>query len=136
MAFVLDASVAAAWFLTDEMDAASDAALDRLIDGAASVPWLWWFEVRNILVVAEKRSRIDRAGTSQALEMLAALNVIIDTAPDSDMVMRLARQHRLSVYDAAYLELALRDAVPLATSDKSLAAAARAEGVTLLDAAG
>src|SRR5258707_4806691 len=104
MTFVLDASVTAAWFLTDKMDEAADGALDRLIDGAASVPWLWLFEVRNLLVVAEKRGRIDRAETSQALEMLAALNIIIDTAPDSDMVMRLARQHRLSVYDAAYLE--------------------------------
>jgi predicted nucleic acid-binding protein len=132
MAFVLDASVTACWFLTDEAPEAAETALELLLQDGARAPRLWWFEVRNLLLSAERRGRIDRTQTSQALDRLAALEISIDTVPDSEMVIHLARQYRLSVYDAAYLELAMRERVPLATLDKSLAAAAKAEGVVVL----
>lgn len=136
MAFVLDASVTASWFLPDEHpNAIAEATLDRLVDGTGTAPSLWWFEVRNLLVIAERRRRLTRSEADEALTKLAVLKITIDRAAHSDMLMHLARQHRLSVYDAAYLELAIRHAVPLASLDKSLSDAAKAEGVPLIGAA-
>jgi predicted nucleic acid-binding protein len=133
MGFVLDASVTASWFLPDEHpNAVAEAALDQLVDDTGSAPSLWWFEVRNLLIIAERRGRITRPETGQALARLALLKIAIDMESDSDVIMHLARQHRLSAYDAAYLELAIRRILPLASLDKSLAAAATAEGVPLI----
>ena len=89
-------------------------------------------EVRNGLIIGERRGRATEVYSVSFLRQLTRLPVTIDTAPDEETVMLLARQHRLTVYDAAYLELALREAVPLATLDKALADAARAEGVPLI----
>src|SRR5258708_302924 len=133
MGFVLDASVTASWFLPDEHpNAVAEAALDQLVDDTASAPSLWWFEVRNLLIVAERRGRITRPATGRALARLAVLKVALDREADSDVIMHLARQHRLSAYDAAYLELAIRHTLPLASLNKALAAAAIAEGVPLI----
>jgi predicted nucleic acid-binding protein len=98
----------------------------------AVVPWLWWFEVRNILVVNERRRRIAESDTVHSLTNLSQLRIRVDRVPDEGATLRLARTHRLSVYDAAYLELALREGVPLATVDTALHKAAAAEGVALL----
>ena len=96
------------------------------------VPTLWWFEVRNAFVVGERRQRSSAELTSGFLRALALITIEVDAEPDSDAVLDIARGHRLTVYDAAYLELALRRRLPLATLDAALAAASRAEGVLLL----
>ena len=93
---------------------------------------LLWFEVRNILIVSERRQRVTEAETRAFLQRLAAFPNTEDHAPDEEEVMRLARLHKLTVYDAAYLELARREGAPLATLDDALAAAARKEGVALV----
>ena len=99
------------------------------------VPSLWWFEVRNILVVSERRKRIMEAGTTSFFRDLARLRIRVDREPEEVAVMRFARAHRLSVYDAPYLELALRERSPLATLDKELADAAAA-GILVVNIAG
>jgi predicted nucleic acid-binding protein len=132
MPFVLDASIAACWAFPDEQDPRADAALARVRTEDAVVPSLWWFELRNILVVNERRKRIGEPGTTRFLRELSRLRLREDRQPEEAAVMRLARAHRLSVYDAAYLELALRESIPLATLDEELAAAAAAEGTELI----
>ena len=132
MAFVLDASVTATWFLSDETSETADAALDQLIDGAASVPSLWWFEVRNLLVMNERRGRHTGVGLETFLDYLTDLAIHLDYSPSSPEVLRLARQHRLTVYDASYLELAQRLELPLASLDTDLIRAARAEQVQIV----
>jgi predicted nucleic acid-binding protein len=112
----------------------ADLALDGVASGGAVAPAFWWFEVRNLLAMAERRRRIAPAGTASFLADLQKLPIAIDRAPDSETVVELAREHALTVYDAAYLELALRLAVPLATLDRALADAAPAAGVELLTA--
>jgi predicted nucleic acid-binding protein len=96
------------------------------------VPALWWFEVRNSFIISERRQRSSEQLTSGFLRALLQITTEADTEPDSDAVLGLARKHRLTVYDAAYLELALRRGLALATLDAPLAAAARAEGVKLI----
>ena len=132
MAFVLDASVTACWAFPDEHDLRADDALARIRTEEAIVPSLWWFEVRNILVVNERRKRITESGTNSFLREIDKLRFRVDREPDEAVILRLARTHRLTVYDAAYLELALRAAIPMATLDKDLAAAAVTEGSTLI----
>ena len=132
MAFVLDASVAACWAFPDEQDSRADAALTRIRSEDGVVPSLWWFEIRNILVVNERRKRITAVATNSFLRELSRLRIRVDREPEETAVMRLARAYRLSVYDASYLELALREATPVASLDAELAAAAVAEGVELI----
>ena len=132
MPFVLDASIPACWILQDEEDPRADAAFARIKRDEAVVPALWWFEIRNILVVSERRKRITESETGVFLRDLAGLRVRVDRQPEEKVVLRLARTRGPSVYDAAYLELALRAAIPLATLDAELAAAARAEGSRLI----
>ncbi len=94
----------------------------------AVVPSRWWVEIRNILVVSERRGRITEPDTAVFLRGLTSLRIRVDREPDEGVVLRLARTHGLSVYDASYLELALRGAIPLATLDTRLTGAASAEG--------
>jgi predicted nucleic acid-binding protein len=132
MTFVLDASVTMSWYLTNEASAAGELAFDRLGATGAAVPILWWFEVRNALVANERRGRLDAAATVGILTHLDSLPIRLDVAQQSEELLALARDHRLTVYDAAYLELARRLDAPLATLDRQLAAAARAAAVPLL----
>ncbi len=132
MTFVLDASTTAAWCLPDENDPAADRAFDRLNLEDAFVPGLWWAEIRNILVVGERRGRIDAAESARFFSDLDQLPIHIDREPAGDVVMALARKHALSVYDAIYLELASRLASPIATLDRTLAAAAHASGLPVI----
>jgi predicted nucleic acid-binding protein len=132
MPFVLDASTTACWAFPDEQDSRADLAFLRMHTDEAIVPALWWFEVRNLLAVNERRKRITEADTTQFLERLSHLPIHADRIPAESEVMRLARQHRLSIYLSAYLELAHRHRLPLATLDKALTNAARAENVRLL----
>jgi predicted nucleic acid-binding protein len=127
-----DASIPACWAFQDEQDPRADAAYVRIRSEEALVPSLWWFEIRNILVVNERRKRITEADTGVFLRDLAGLRIRIDREPEESGVIRLARTHRMSVYDASYLELALRQAIPLVTLDGELAAAAGMEGTILI----
>jgi predicted nucleic acid-binding protein len=134
MGLVLDSSIVGCWCFPDESSLVADAAFDQLGTDQASVPVLWWFEVRNVLVSNERRGRIDPPGSAAFLADLATLPIICDRLSDSETILALARAHRLTVYDAAYLELARRVDAPLATLDRKLAAAARAAGVALVGA--
>lgn len=131
MGFVLDASTTIAWVL-DAADRRAVQAWAKIREDSALVPTLWWFEVRNALVVNERRGRISERQTGRFLKQLTQQPIAIDTTPDESAVLTLSRRHRLTVYDAAYLELALRAASPLATLDAMLADAARAETVHVI----
>ena len=130
--FVLDASVAVAWLLEDEDDPVADAAMSQLATEFALVPQLWHLEVRNVLVVAERRGRVGAAGLEDGLRRLGELPIRTDTEPNLGTALALARRRRLTIYDALYLELALRADAPLATVDRVLADAAVAEGRSLV----
>ena len=132
MPFVLDASVTASWCFEDEEASVADAAMDRLPEDHAVVPALWWFEIRNILVVNERRGRIESADSDVFLNDLARLPIRIESDSNERLVVALARTHRLTAYDAAYLDLAVRLTAPIATLDRALADAARAEGLELV----
>jgi predicted nucleic acid-binding protein len=132
MPFVLDASIALAWAFADEDYARATAALARIRTDEALVPSIWWFEIRNTLLVNERRGRLTEADTAAFLRTLSRLTVTIDRQPGEAEVLTLARRHRLSVYDAAYLELAQRDSVPLVTLDRELVAAARSQRLELI----
>jgi predicted nucleic acid-binding protein len=132
MPFVLDASITACWVFEDEDHPRASLALARIRTDEAVVPSLWWFEVRNILIVNERRRRITESDTASFLRDISRLPVRTDLIPDDPGLLRLARIHRLTVYDAAYLELASRERLPLATLDSVLADAARLESVLLV----
>lgn len=132
--FIVDASVTLSWCFEDEATDASEALLRRLLMEGGLAPGHWPFEVTNALISGERRGRLDEARLSVARSLLAALPV--DIAP-SDMgaalgIRDMARQHDLTVYDAAYLELATARSVGLATVDERLAAACRAAGVSVI----
>ncbi|WP_425152683.1 type II toxin-antitoxin system VapC family toxin [Candidatus Palauibacter sp.] len=129
---VIDCSTAMAWAMMDESSAVAEFALEQLKVAGGVAPQLWWAELRNALLVAERRGRTTPAITDAALAALDALPVRLDRKPHGPMVLRLAREHELTVYDAIYLELALRENRPLATLDRKLARAAEAAGVKLL----
>jgi predicted nucleic acid-binding protein len=124
--------VAASWVFADKSSTVATAAFDRICDESAIVPSLWWFEIRNIVIVGERRKRIKEKATRAFLEMMSRLPIRADRNPNESLLFQLCRRYRLSVYDAAYLELAARESAPLATLDKVLAVAAQAEGVPLL----
>jgi predicted nucleic acid-binding protein len=132
MGFVLDASVSACWAFDDEEHTIADAALDLSNVEEILVPCLWWFEIRNLLIVAERRQRLKVVTTNAFLRSIQRLKLSIDRAPEEKDVILLARRHGLTVYDSGYLELALREGLPLATLDNKLAAAAKREGVSLI----
>jgi predicted nucleic acid-binding protein len=107
----------------------------RLQGGRAHVPALWLWETANVLVQAERRGRISPAAIRTYLGLLEGLPISIDQPSTASVwhdTLALARSHRLTSYDAAYLELSLRRGLPLATRDKALQAAARLEGVPLM----
>jgi predicted nucleic acid-binding protein len=128
---VVDASVTISWYLADEITT-TQSIFQRLRESEAIAPALWWFEIRNALLVNERRGRLDPTQVAAILANLARLPITLDRDPAGDAVLALARAHNLTFYDAAYLELALRRAVPLATLDRRLAAAARTAAVRLL----
>jgi predicted nucleic acid-binding protein len=108
MPFVLDASIAACWAFEDEDHPRATLALERIRTDVARVPSLWWFELRNVLLVNQRRGRISELDTARFLRDLSHLGVTLDWSPDETALLNLARQYRLTVYDASYLELARR----------------------------
>ncbi|MCO5295459.1 MAG: type II toxin-antitoxin system VapC family toxin [Fimbriimonadaceae bacterium] len=130
--FVLDASVALTWLLGDGSDPIAERVLDRLKDRSALVPAIWELEVANGLVVAERTKRSTLARSTRFLELLAALPIETDAAARGAALLPIARKANVSVYDAGYLELAMRTGAPLATIDRRLKAAAETLGVASL----
>ncbi|MDE2661504.1 MAG: type II toxin-antitoxin system VapC family toxin [Gemmatimonadota bacterium] len=131
---VVDCSTAIAWTMLDESSTLADAALERLRAWGGVAPQIWWAELRNALLAAERRGRVPPAGTDAALAALDDLPIVLDRTPSGAMVLRIAREHDLTVYDAMYLELALRLNCPLATLDRKLAMAAAEAGGTVFSA--
>ncbi|MCL5884153.1 MAG: type II toxin-antitoxin system VapC family toxin [Deltaproteobacteria bacterium] len=132
--FVLDCSVAMAWCFGDETNPYSEAVLQGLADNGAVAPSIWPLEMANVLLVAERRKRISKAQSRRFVELLQALPIAVDDVSAArawDGVLSLAREQQLSAYDAAYLELAMREGLPLATLDGALRKAARSCGVAL-----
>ena len=135
MSLVVDSSATLAWVYSEETTEAISEVLARLTDRGAWVPALWKLEVANVLEMNVRRGRHDAAFRDAALEDLAVLPIRIDAETDRHAwgaTVRLAARHRLTTYDSAYLELAQRRGLPLATLDKELRDAATAEGVILL----
>jgi predicted nucleic acid-binding protein len=129
---VVDASVALAWGFPDEGNEYADAVLLNLERETMLVPALFALEVANGLVVGERRKRLRQAEIRRFLALLEGLSMVQDVQPMSVMmstVLALAREFGLSTYDAAYLELAIREGAPLATLDIGLRTAARKAGV-------
>jgi predicted nucleic acid-binding protein len=136
--FVLDASVAISWcFPNDptEKTPYSRAILEHLVEADATVPEIWPFEIANgIFVAHSKRKRITETDIHEYLQLLESLPIRVARQDwlSNISLESLARKHDLAAYDIAYLDLALRENLPLATSDEGLKTAALAEGVTLI----
>ena len=122
--FVLDCSATMAWCFSDEASQKTQKLLDSLtLNRRAYAPSVWSLEVTNVLLIGERRNRISQRDAARFLTLLWTLPIHIDTAITQTTVQRildLGRNHQISAYDAAYLELALRKAVPLATLDNKL----------------
>ena len=133
--FVLDASVAMAWCFEDETTPYTEAVLGRLKSARAVVAAIWPYEVANVLLGAERRGRITQSLAMHFLELLRALPISVDEQGHAHAwgdVMALGRAHGLTSYDAAYLELAARADLPLASQDERLLRACRAVGVVVI----
>jgi predicted nucleic acid-binding protein len=132
---ILDGSATLAWIYPDEITTQIIAVFDHVVHLGAIVPSLWRIEVANSLTVSIRRSRITQRERDVALKSLGDLHIITDPETDFHLwskTLSLADKHKLTVYDATYLELALRRQFPLATLDKELRIAAELEGVQLL----
>ncbi|MGA3093588.1 MAG: type II toxin-antitoxin system VapC family toxin [Terriglobales bacterium] len=136
VAFVLDVSACIPWCCEDETTPASEQMLEWAIDGSAlHVPSLWAWEILNTVAVVIKRQRITADRGREFLEQLGTLNFRVDSPPqivDFPRLNSLASKHQLTAYDVAYLDLAKRLALPLATRDEDLKRAALAEGLQIL----
>ncbi len=133
MSFVLDASITLAWVFEDERDETVEALFDRVSETGAHAPGLWPLEVLNALAMAERRKRIDSDRRLRLAALLRELPVAIDAETTTHAwatTAQLASRWRLTIYDSAYLELALRLNLPLATRDAALHAAASAAGLS------
>ena len=133
--FVVDSSVALAWILPDEQDARADSLADALQGAPACAPALWWLEVGNALLTALRRKRLTDREAERLFKVLEALPIEFDSAPPAHVapdVFALAKKLGLTNYDAAYVELAKRRGLPLATLDAALAEGARKIGVPVL----
>lgn len=131
--FVMDCSVTMAWCFKDEEDSYAEGVLRLLETAEAVVPAIWALEVMNVLVIAERRGRLLPAESERFIGLLGLLPITIDAASGiSSRIMDLGRAHNLSAYDAAYIELALRRGLPMATRDEAIRRALAALGIPLL----
>ncbi len=131
---VVDSSVALSWCFADEASAESDRQLDYVRDYGALVPGLWFLEVANVLLQAEKRGRISGTDIALRLELISSLPIMVDQNGVGlawGPVLEMARAEGLTSYDAAYLELAVRRGLALFSRDKALLAAAQRRGVAV-----
>ena len=134
---VVDASVALAWCFKDELTEATAHLREQLRTSVAAVPLLWFIEIANVLALAERRGRITVAESAQLIGLFETLDIEVDGETASlafTRILDLARDQRLTAYDAAYLELAMRLGVPLASKDRDLCDAADRVGVSAIRA--
>ena len=133
--FVIDCSVVMAWCFVDEADEYAEAVLDMLASAEAVAPSIWALEVANVLLVGERRNRLKEADSARFIELLRELHITADNET-ADHALReillIGRVQGLSSYDAAYLELAMRHGLALATRDNALRRAAKKFGVRLI----
>jgi predicted nucleic acid-binding protein len=134
--FILDSSLAIAWCFEDEASPETDEIQDRLADEARGyVPTLWHLEIANVLWSCERRRRLTEADSTRFLAVLGTLNIVTDRETEQHAgrtTLALARRYGLSVYDAAYLELAMRMGLPVASKDDQLRTAAKSSGLKVL----
>jgi predicted nucleic acid-binding protein len=132
--FVLDCSITMAWFFKDESDSYSSNILEQLTNSQAWVPTIWSLEVANAFLSAESRKRISAADVAQAIAQIRSLPIKREEInADSATLIDIGRRYHLSVYDATYLDLAMRLGLDLASKDSKLVSAARKCGITLLN---
>ena len=137
MSFVLDASVALLWLVPETNPAGvayADAALNSLKESQALVPSLWALEIANVVAKVEAKGIVTEADSQRFITLLGRLNIVTDPATAAHALgdtLNIARRYKLSAYDAAYLELALRSGLPLATLDADLTKAATKAGVLI-----
>ncbi|MFV0303231.1 MAG: type II toxin-antitoxin system VapC family toxin [Paracoccus sp. (in: a-proteobacteria)] len=131
---IIDASALIGWLMPDESGPDLASAMAGQDDVLA--PWLLWVELRNILLVSERRGRLPAGMTEQIVEAIDDLGIRLDVTPSGPVVLDLCRRHGLTAYAALYLEAALRHGGELASLDKALLRAAVAEGVAVLDGHG
>lgn len=137
MSIVLDASMTIAWLFEDERTEAAHGVMRRVVAEGAVVPSLWRLEVANVLRNAVRRGRCDEDYVDRSLERLGRLAITVDDETDSHawgLTRTLAGEQGLTLYDAAYLELAIRRGRPLASCDTDLLAAAERRDVEILAA--
>lgn len=135
MDFVLDTSVTMTWCFPDEETPETRAIFARMRTSAAIVPAIWPFEVANVLLIGERRQHLTQAQAVQFIQLLHTLAITVDAGSAMGTLrsaVTLGRGYNLSAYDASYLELAMREGLPLATHDARLQAAATRAGVPLL----
>jgi predicted nucleic acid-binding protein len=134
-AFVVDCSIAMAWLFHDEGTPKTSVLLNRLSSETALVPAWWFIEITNVLAMAERKRRITPAQSDAFIADLSKLAIERDDeAPNRAFthLLALCRTHRLTSYDAIYLDLAIRRNLPLGTLDNDLRRTARKLGVGLL----
>ncbi len=123
------------WFFDDEVDEYSELVMDRLNTDGAIVPQIWTYEVVNALLVGERKKRLERTQSLWILERLQQLPISVDNLrPNNVMseILALGGKHKLSAYDSAYLELAVRLRLPLSTRDSALEKSASSAGIKIV----
>ena len=134
--FVVDNSVVMAWCFKDEINLYADSVLDSLEHFTAIVPSIWPLEVGNVLLVAERKNRLSAADSIRFIALLSQLPITVDQEPPERMIKEifaLARTHRLSTYDASYLDLAIKRGISIATLDDRLLYAAKQNNVSVMN---
>jgi predicted nucleic acid-binding protein len=132
--FVIDNSVVMTWCFEDQTTKYAESVLNRLETSEAFAPGIWPLEVGNVLLIAERKNILSNSDVVRFLSLLQSLPIYVEQESTARMLMEivgLAREYRLSTYDAAYLDLAMRRGLPLATQDKALAGAAKKCGIEL-----
>ncbi len=134
--FVVDNSVVMSWCFEDESEAYSDGILTALGERGALVPGVWPLEVANVLLVAQRKRRLTKADATRFMTLVRSLPIsVVQETPGRVLgeILALARETGLSAYDASYLDLAMREGLPLATLDKAMRKAAKQSHVPLID---
>ena len=137
MAFVIDCSATMPWLLRNDATGYADQVLHTFTKEPAVVPELWYLEVSNVLLVFERRGRIDAEESNRFTSLLQELPLSVDEGISHRVfsrIINLARDYELSSYDATYLELAMRESLPMATLDGQLRLASQKAGVELVGA--
>ena len=133
--FVIDASVVMTWCFKDEVSRYADSILDSLEHFTAITPCIWLLEVGNVLLVAERKNRLSEAASIRFVALLSELPISVDQEPPERTIKEifaLAREHKLSTYDASYLDLAMKKGIPIATLNDRLISAAKRSNVSIM----